>query len=175
MPYAGKRFLVTCLLISKECPLNMQFVPWQNIADWHCKACGYCCKLYSVVINFAEWLNIAQTFGSNGGGSCGNCTECMRMYPTRSPDDSDVVISVSVVPQGTEVTFKDSGPGIAPAELPLLFQRYTRASSSSVGGTGLGLMIVREVIEAHGGSVHVESELGRGSRFSFLLPKALSA
>ena len=92
-----------------------------------------------------------------------------------SPDDSDVVISVSVVPQGTEVTFKDSGPGIAPAELPLLFQRYTRASSSSVGGTGLGLMIVREVIEAHGGSVHVESELGRGSRFSFLLPKAPSA
>ena len=41
----------------------MQFVPWQNIADWHCKACGYCCKLYSVVINFDEWLNIAQTFG----------------------------------------------------------------------------------------------------------------
>jgi Fe-S-cluster containining protein len=42
----------------------MQFVPWQNISDWQCKACGYCCKLYSVVINFQEWLNITQTFGA---------------------------------------------------------------------------------------------------------------
>jgi Fe-S-cluster containining protein len=42
----------------------MQFVPWQNVADWHCKACGYCCKLYSVVLSFPEWLNITQTFGT---------------------------------------------------------------------------------------------------------------
>jgi uncharacterized protein len=42
----------------------MQFVPWQNIGDWHCKACGYCCKLYSVVLGFPEWVNITKTFGS---------------------------------------------------------------------------------------------------------------
>jgi Fe-S-cluster containining protein len=42
----------------------MQFVPWQNIADWHCKACGYCCKLYSVVLDFREWLNIIKWFGA---------------------------------------------------------------------------------------------------------------
>jgi hypothetical protein len=41
----------------------MQFIPWQSISDWHCKACGYCCKLYTVVINFPEWLNIVQRFG----------------------------------------------------------------------------------------------------------------
>ncbi len=41
----------------------MQFVPWQNVSDWHCKACGYCCKLYSVVINFTEWLNLTKTYG----------------------------------------------------------------------------------------------------------------
>lgn len=41
----------------------MQFVPWQNIADWRCKACGYCCKLYSVVVGFSEWLNIVKRFG----------------------------------------------------------------------------------------------------------------
>ena len=50
-------------LLPKKCTLEMQFVPWQNIADWHCKACSYCCKLYGVVINFQEWLNIAKTFG----------------------------------------------------------------------------------------------------------------
>jgi len=41
----------------------MQFVPWQNIADWRCKACGYCCKLYSVVLSFPEWLQLTKTFG----------------------------------------------------------------------------------------------------------------
>ena len=42
---------------------TMQFVPWQNIADWKCTACGYCCKLYSVVLGFPEWLNLVKTFG----------------------------------------------------------------------------------------------------------------
>jgi Fe-S-cluster containining protein len=42
----------------------MQFIPWQNVADWHCKGCGYCCKLYSVVLGFPEWLNLTKTFGS---------------------------------------------------------------------------------------------------------------
>ena len=41
----------------------MQFVPWQYVADWHCKACGYCCKLYGVVLAFTEWLNIVKYFG----------------------------------------------------------------------------------------------------------------
>jgi Fe-S-cluster containining protein len=42
----------------------MQFVPWQNFADWHCKACGYCCRLYAVVLGFPEWVRITQRFGS---------------------------------------------------------------------------------------------------------------
>jgi hypothetical protein len=41
----------------------MQFVPWRNIADWRCKACGYCCKLYRVVLGFPEWLNLTESFG----------------------------------------------------------------------------------------------------------------
>ncbi len=41
----------------------MQFVPWKNIADWQCDACGYCCKFYSVVLNFHEWLRLTKTFG----------------------------------------------------------------------------------------------------------------
>ncbi|MEM0487598.1 MAG: YkgJ family cysteine cluster protein [Candidatus Bathyarchaeia archaeon] len=41
----------------------MQFVPWRYIADWKCKACGICCKAYSVVISFQEWLNIVKNYG----------------------------------------------------------------------------------------------------------------
>jgi Fe-S-cluster containining protein len=41
----------------------MQFVPWRYIADWRCNGCGKCCKLYSVVLNFQEWLNIVKNYG----------------------------------------------------------------------------------------------------------------
>lgn len=41
----------------------MQFVPWRCLADWKCIACGDCCRLYSVVINFHEWLSIVKSFG----------------------------------------------------------------------------------------------------------------
>lgn len=41
----------------------MQLVPWRYIADWRCIACGECCKLYSVVINFHEWFKIVRTYG----------------------------------------------------------------------------------------------------------------
>ncbi len=42
----------------------MRFIPWRYIADWKCSLCGDCCRLYSVVLNFPEWLRIAKTFGA---------------------------------------------------------------------------------------------------------------
>jgi Fe-S-cluster containining protein len=41
----------------------MQFIPWQNIADWKCTSCGDCCRIYSVVIDFREWLGIIKNYG----------------------------------------------------------------------------------------------------------------
>lgn len=41
----------------------MQFVPWRSVADWRCRGCGDCCRLYSVVINVNEWLQIAKNYG----------------------------------------------------------------------------------------------------------------
>ncbi len=61
----------------------MQYVPWQNIADWRCKACGYCCKLYSVVLGFKEWLNIAKSFGSQT-----TVTGLDHLYIKRTSDGS---------------------------------------------------------------------------------------
>lgn len=90
-----------------------------------------------------------------------------------SPAGGAVAIRVAAVAHGTEVSFQDSGPGIPAADLPLLFQRYARVAGTNVAGSGLGLMIVREVIEAHGGTVHVTSEVGHGSCFTFLLPASL--
>jgi len=72
-----------------------------------------------------------------------------------------------------EVAVEDNGPGIPSEVLPSLFKRYSRASSThGAGGTGLGLLIVREIVEAHGGTVGVESTPGEGSRFWFRVPAA---
>jgi two-component system phosphate regulon sensor histidine kinase PhoR len=78
--------------------------------------------------------------------------------------------------QTVEVSIEDTGKGIAPESLPVLFERYARAvDAKSIAGTGLGLMIVRDVIEAHHGKVGVESKLDHGSRFWFTLPLAARA
>lgn len=72
-----------------------------------------------------------------------------------------------------EVSVGDNGPGIAPGERGRIFDRFYRgaaARSGPAGGAGLGLTIVRHAIEAHGGSVSVESEVGKGSRFILTLP-----
>ena len=68
---------------------------------------------------------------------------------------------------------RDTGGGIPVEDLPRLFERFYRvdkARSRDLGGTGLGLAIVKHIARAHGGDVHVESELGKGSTFSFTLP-----
>jgi two-component system phosphate regulon sensor histidine kinase PhoR len=74
-----------------------------------------------------------------------------------------------------DVSVSDTGRGIAADNLPTIFDRYTRAGDTKddIPGTGLGLMIVREIVQAHGGRVGVESTLGVGSRFWFRLPRAM--
>jgi signal transduction histidine kinase len=69
----------------------------------------------------------------------------------------------------------DSGAGIPADELPRIFERFYRVDDSrsrATGGAGLGLPIVRQLVAAHGGRVWAESELGKGSTFSFTLPVA---
>jgi signal transduction histidine kinase len=69
----------------------------------------------------------------------------------------------------------DQGIGIAPEELPKVFDRFFRADNRDVrkiGGTGLGLTLVKEIIAAHGGRMWAESTLGQGSTFFFTIPIA---
>jgi two-component system phosphate regulon sensor histidine kinase PhoR len=76
---------------------------------------------------------------------------------------------------GIEFFVRDFGPGIASEHLPRIFERFYRvdkARSRESGGTGLGLAIVKHIVLNHGGAVRVESAVGHGTTFFFLLPKA---
>jgi len=64
----------------------------------------------------------------------------------------------------------DTGPGIPPAQIPRLFGKFWQAKRGDGRGVGLGLAIARGIVEAHGGTIEVQSELGRGSVFTFALP-----
>ncbi len=71
------------------------------------------------------------------------------------------------------VSISDTGSGIAPEDLPHVFNHFYKADRSrhrGYGGSGIGLAIVKQLIEVHGGKVWVESELGKGSTFSFTIP-----
>jgi two-component system sensor histidine kinase BaeS len=73
---------------------------------------------------------------------------------------------------------RDTGAGIAPEDLPRIFDRFYRADRArtrETGGSGLGLSIVKQLVEAHGGSVVAESERGAGATVRFTLPKAPSS
>jgi|GEM_PF-2934079 len=72
-----------------------------------------------------------------------------------------------------EVSIRDTGPGIAQEDIPKLFTPFSQLESPltrKTGGTGLGLAISKNIVELHGGSIGVESELGKGSEFYFRLP-----
>lgn len=90
-----------------------------------------------------------------------------------SPENENVVVEVEPGPAEVRVSVTDRGPGIPPEEQGLLFQRFSRLSTT-VGrapGSGFGLYVSRTIVELHGGRMWVESRSGDGARFIFTLPR----
>lgn len=109
-----------------------------------------------------------------------NLLDNARRY---TPDGGTVTVRIepsdpgSTVKDHVRVTVEDTGSGIPSKSLPRIFERFYRADTSrarEVGGTGLGLSIVRHLVQAMGGEVSASSELGRGTRMRFTLPRAWS-
>jgi len=95
-----------------------------------------------------------------------------------TPRGGQVAIVVQPDSQWVRVEVRDTGRGIAPEHLPFVFERFYRADKSrarATGGAGLGLSIVKQLVEAHGGRVWAESAVGAGSVFSFVLPVAVES
>lgn len=90
-----------------------------------------------------------------------------------TPEGGQVTVSARHGDGSIEVSVADTGPGIPAESLMTIFEKYQQATATGlyrIEGTGLGLALVKHIITSHGGKVWAESEPGRGSRFTFVLP-----
>jgi signal transduction histidine kinase len=90
-----------------------------------------------------------------------------------TPEGGRVQVEAGVRGTFVAVTVADTGVGIPPEEHASIFDKFYQVGATTKGvreGTGLGLAITRRLVEQHGGSIHLESERNRGSRFTFTIP-----
>jgi two-component system NtrC family sensor kinase len=91
-----------------------------------------------------------------------------------TPVSGEIVVAAMVEGDQVILRVSDSGPGIPAADQPYIFDKFFRASNvpDDIGGTGLGLSIVKSIVDSHQGRIWVDSQLGRGTTFTVVLPRA---
>jgi len=112
---------------------------------------------------YADWQRISQVV-----------TNLVSNAIKHSHDGADVTVSFDIGKKNVTTSIQDEGDGIAPEHLPRIFERFYRVDKSrsrEKGGTGLGLAIVKHILDGHNTKPEVESVLGKGSVFSFKLPR----
>jgi len=104
------------------------------------------------------------------------CVSNLLSNAIKYTDQGTIRVLCYAKDQGIEVAVEDSGRGMIEEETSSVFERYRRGRAvGGIEGSGLGLALTKEIIEAHGGAIGVESTVGAGSRFSFYLPSKVSA
>ena len=91
-----------------------------------------------------------------------------------SPDGGKITVSAREAGSETEIAVKDEGVGMTPEQVARIFDKFYRADASNtaqVPGTGLGMTIVKHIVDTHGGTVEVESEPGKGTVVTIRLPR----
>ncbi|RSD34896.1 MAG: multi-sensor signal transduction histidine kinase, partial [Methanohalophilus sp.] len=91
-----------------------------------------------------------------------------------TPEKGKIAIDIDYGDEDITISVSDSGIGIPPEEQDKIFESFRQLDSNSnrqYQGTGLGLALVKKIIEMHGGQIWVESEVGKGSTFKFTLPR----
>jgi two-component system phosphate regulon sensor histidine kinase PhoR len=93
-----------------------------------------------------------------------------------TPDGGAITLSASAEKDGVRLCVSDSGVGIPPEHLPFIFEKFYRVPDAwqTAQGSGLGLFIVKRIVEAHGGRVEARSTVGEGTQITVWLPKASS-
>jgi signal transduction histidine kinase len=129
-----------CRVLAKDKKIKLSF------SSERCSVFGSADKLKEVLLNL---ISNALKYTTSGG---------------------TISLSGKIIDDEVEISVTDTGSGISPKNLPRVFERLYRVDGNNSGGTGLGLYICRQIVEAHGGTITVESKLGEGSRFIIRLP-----
>jgi signal transduction histidine kinase len=87
-----------------------------------------------------------------------------------TPPDGRIDISARLTDGAVEVAVADTGPGVAPEDVELIFEEFEQGQTTRLDGTGLGLPLSRKFVELHGGRLWVDTDVGAGSTFRFTLP-----
>ena len=121
-------------------------------------------KEYPMILVYADWQRITQVVN--------NLVSNAINY---TPDEGRVTIRFEIGKKNVTTFVNDTGQGIATPHFARIFERFYRVEKSrsrEKGGTGLGLAIVKHILEGHGSHAEVESTVGKGSVFSFKLPRS---
>ncbi len=144
-------FTTTAQTRNIEYSFHCQMESLNAFCDWE--------KLEQIIFNL-----LGNSFKFTPDGGCVN----LELSSLNKSDGSDLSI-----PQ-IEIVVSDSGPGIAPEEIPKIFDRFYQVDATTTRrqeGSGLGLSLVRELVELHSGSIDVKSNEGQGTQFTLCLPK----
>lgn len=87
-----------------------------------------------------------------------------------TPHGGEIVLTATRQDDLLRISVRDTGPGVSPEDVPRLFERYFQAPRLLRSGSGLGLYIAKGIIEAHGGEIGVDSQVGKGAEFWFTVP-----
>ena len=168
-------FMQDILEISRSDALGLQLHPVNIDLD------TFCGDMLEEIIQSSE-LSMADRFVYTTSGTCAAVLldpNLLRQIVTNllsnavkySPSNSNIYLDVSCSDVETRITVKDKGIGIPPNEVKNLFSPFYRATNvEQISGTGLGLAIVERAVNAYGGTVTVDSELGQGSTFVVTIP-----
>ncbi|OPJ59352.1 alkaline phosphatase synthesis sensor protein PhoR [Clostridium chromiireducens] len=91
-----------------------------------------------------------------------------------TPENGNIGVKLSSNEDGIQCEISDTGIGISPEDQPRIFERFYKADKArdrSLGGNGLGLSIVKKIVDLHGGKISLTSEIGKGTKFTVFLPK----
>jgi len=143
--------------------VNQAVLPWQR---------QVAAKEISLSLNLPDGLPLVSIDWQRANEVLHNLLENAVAH---TPKGGAIKVAADAKGKWIEVSVSDTGEGIPAEDLPHIFERFYRVDKSrarATGGSGLGLTIARRLVEAHGGTITVESKLGKGSRFSFTLPVA---
>jgi signal transduction histidine kinase len=123
-------------------------------------------KAVSLTLNLAKTTPCLQADRDDLARALTNLVDNALHY---SQQGGQIGIETHVTDQRVVIAISDTGIGIAPEDQPLIFDRFYRAANARAvdpGGTGLGLVIVKKIVEQHGGRIEVSSTVGAGTTFS---------